>query len=173
LSAKTALPSLWSCMSQDLCKCWWKERTLISGSTWMCGVKEHHLWSWCNGVWRDARGVLCRQGWTTGEPSSLCKSMELCNNNSRGMVHTGREEATGWDVWRSAHGGESQTMYKYELGMCVGVFITWHSKVNQLNNGWMCFLHFQFLLQLFSCFVFSKSLTYTVNLFCYFLSHKC
>ena len=136
LSAKTALPSLWSCMSQESCKCWWTERAHITGSTWTCGVTEHHLWSWCNSVWRDARGILCRQGRTTGEPSSSCKSMELCGNSRRGMVRTGQEKAAGWDVWCSAHGGESQTLYNYELGMCV--FITWCSKVNQLNNRWMC-----------------------------------
>ena len=76
LWAKTAVPSLWLCMSQESCKCWWGERTLISGSTWTCGMKERCLWSWCN-IWRDARGILCRQGRTTGELSSFCKSMEL------------------------------------------------------------------------------------------------
>ena len=122
LWAKTALPSLWLCMSQESCECWWEERTLISGSTWTCGMKEHRLWSWFNSIWRDARGTLRRQGRTTGEPSSLCRSMELCSSSRRGVVHTGWEKATGWDVWCSAHGGESLTVYKYELGMCVCVY---------------------------------------------------
>ena len=103
-------------------QCWWKERALVSGSTWRCGMKDHRLWSWCNSIWRDARGILHRQGRTTGEPSSLCKSMELCSNNSRGMVHSGWEKATGWDVWCSADRGESRTVYKYELGICVCVY---------------------------------------------------
>jgi hypothetical protein len=29
--------------------------------------------SWCSSVWRDARRILCRQGWTTGEPSTCAK----------------------------------------------------------------------------------------------------
>jgi hypothetical protein len=94
----------------------------------------------------------CRQSRTTGGPSSLLKW------SSVGTVDC--LVFCSWD--------ESQTLYKYEVRMCVCVchMMLWGQPAQQQVD---VYAHFQFLQPLYSCFVFSKSLTHMVNLFWLFL----
>jgi len=136
----------------------WDTDSLLTGLrliSSVCLIYSDILWN-CH---VDLEGNLKagRQGRTTGDPSSLFRSMEMCSNNSRfscvERMCTPDEKYLQVKIHVSAHDCESQTMYKYELGegerererececVCVCHMLL---KFNLLNNRRMCVYIFSF-----------------------------
>jgi hypothetical protein len=193
------LLSLWSCcISQELCNCWWNEQTCIavllgpvgwrniifvsdvnavSGtflvlaftvhmihdikgyrkSTCWSSTEQFHVPFYSDILWyfhihiegnlnTDKAGPLenlhtCTKAWSCVTPPVDCL---VLSDGAHQMRNSDKLRCLVFCWW---------WVTKYEVGMCTCVYA-----------------HFQFLQPLYSCFIFSKPLTYIVNLFCLCLS---